>query len=121
MIILRAKNFTSATVFKPKFRNRFRNGDFSYVQAKDPKNEAANHQAYKEVAEEPEFRNNPETYKIRQGMFSELEERRYAIIPDMIKYRKSGIKRVWAKNIGNLRKKAAKLIEQKKSSPLENF
>lgn len=70
MIILRQSLFTSAASFKPKFRARFRNGDFTYSQAKDPKNEALNHQAYKEVAEEPEFRNNPETYKIRQGMFS---------------------------------------------------
>ena len=69
MIVLRQNMFSSAASFKPKFRNRFRNGDFSYVQAKDPANEAANHQAYKEVAAEDEFKNNPETYKIRMGKF----------------------------------------------------
>lgn len=70
MIVLRQSLFTTAANFKPKFRARFRNGDFTYIQAKDPNNEALNHQAYVEVAEEPEFKNNPETYKIRQGMFS---------------------------------------------------
>lgn len=60
----------TAASFKPKFRARFRKGDFSYVQAKDPSDEAVNHQAYKEVAAEDEFKNNPETYKIKQGMFS---------------------------------------------------
>lgn len=67
MIILRQSLFTSSANFKPKFRARFRNGDFTYIQAKDPNNEALNHQAYVEVAGEDEFKNNPETYKIRQG------------------------------------------------------
>ena len=71
MIILRQKTYATAASFKPKFRKRFRSGDFSYAPAKDPKNEALNHQAYKEVACEDEFKNNPETYKIRQGLFSE--------------------------------------------------
>ena len=74
MIILRQKTYTTAASFKPKFRKRFRNGDFSYVQAKNPAYEALNHQAYKEVAAEDEFKNNPETYKIRQGLFSEVSE-----------------------------------------------
>lgn len=71
MIVLRQNLYATAASFKPKFRNRFRNGDFSYVPAKDPRNEMLNHQAYKEVACEDEFKNNPETYKIRQGLFSE--------------------------------------------------
>ena len=71
MIILRQKTYATAASFKPKFRKRFRNGDFSYVQAKNPAFEGLNHQAYKEVACEDEFKNNPETYKIRQGLFSE--------------------------------------------------
>lgn len=66
MIIKRKQ---TAENFKPKFRARFRRGDFTYVQAKDPKNEALNHQAYVEVAGEDEFKNNPETYKIRAGKF----------------------------------------------------
>jgi hypothetical protein len=74
MILLRQKTYASAASFKPKFRKRFRNGDFSYVQAKNPAYEALNHQAYKEVACEDEFKNNPETYKIRQGLFSEISE-----------------------------------------------
>lgn len=69
MIILRQKTYATAASFKPKFRKRFRNGDFSYVQAKNPAYEALNHQAYKEVAAEDEFKNNPETYKIRMGKF----------------------------------------------------
>ena len=69
MIILRQSIFASVASFKPKFRNRFRNGDFSYVPAQDPTNEAMNHQAYREVAAEDEFKNNPETYKIRMGKF----------------------------------------------------
>lgn len=69
MIILRQSLFTSSTSFKPKFRARFRKGDFTYIQAKDPANEALNHQAYVEVAGEDEFKNNPETSKIRQGKF----------------------------------------------------
>ena len=71
MIILRQSIFASVASFKPKFRQRFRNGDFTYIQAKDPNHEALNHQAYREVAAEDEFKNNPETYKIRQGLFSE--------------------------------------------------
>lgn len=71
MIILRQKEYSTVDSFKPKFRKRFRNGDFTYIQAKNPRNEALNHQAYKAVACEKEFRNNPETYKIRQGLFSE--------------------------------------------------
>ncbi len=74
MIILRQKTYATAASFKPKFRKRFRNGDFSYVQAKNPAHEALNHQAYKEVAAEDEFKNNPETYKIRQGLFSEVSQ-----------------------------------------------
>ena len=70
MIILRQKTYATSASFKPKFRKRFRNGDFSYVQAKNPAHEGLNHQAYKEVAAEDEFKNNPETYKIRQGLFS---------------------------------------------------
>lgn len=66
MIIKRKQ---SAENFKPKFRARFRRGDFTYTQAKDPKNEALNHQAYKEVAAEDEFKNNPETFKIRSRKF----------------------------------------------------
>ena len=66
---LQQRHFSSAENFKPKFRARFRRGDFTYVRAKDPKNEALNHQAYKEVAAEDEFKNNPETYKIRSGKF----------------------------------------------------
>lgn len=62
-------NFSTVENFKPKFRARFRRGDFTYVQAKNPRNEALNHQAYKEVAGEDEFKNNPETYKIRAGQF----------------------------------------------------
>jgi len=69
MIILRQKTYATAASFKPKFRKRFRNGDFSYIQAKNPAYEALNHQAYKEVAAEDEFENNPETYKIRMGKF----------------------------------------------------
>lgn len=69
MIILRQSIFASVASFKPKFRQRFRNGDFTYIQAKDPTHEALNHQAYREVAAEDEFKNNPETYKIRQGKF----------------------------------------------------
>ena len=69
MIILRQSIFASVASFKPKFRQRFRNGDFTYIQAKDPTCEALNHQAYREVAAEDEFKNNPETYKIRQGKF----------------------------------------------------
>ena len=61
----------SASSFKPKFRARFRKGDFSYTRAKNPSDEALNHQAYREVAAEDEFKNNPETYKIRQGVFSD--------------------------------------------------
>lgn len=71
MIILRQSIFASVASFKPKFRKRFRNGNYNYIQAKDPRNEALNHQAYREVAAEDEFKNNPETYKIRQGLFSE--------------------------------------------------
>lgn len=71
MIILRQKIYASVASFKPKFRTRFRNGDFSYSPAKESANEAMNHQAYREVAAEDEFKNNPETYKIRQGLFSE--------------------------------------------------
>ena len=69
MILLRQSLFTSAASFKPKFRKRFRAGDFTYAPAKNPENEAWNHQAYKEVAAEDEFMYNPETYKIRQGKF----------------------------------------------------
>ena len=75
MILLR-KLFATSASFKPKFRKRFRAGDFTYVRAKDPKNEMLNHQAYKEVACEDEFKNNPETYKIRQGLFSENKEKK---------------------------------------------
>ena len=74
MIVLRQKTYATAASFKPKFRKRFRNGDFSYVQAKNPAFEGLNHQAYKEVASEDEFKNNPETYKIRQGLFSEVSK-----------------------------------------------
>ncbi len=74
MIILRQNLYTTSASFKPKFRKRFRAGDYSYVQAKNPAYEALNHQAYKEVAAEDEFKNNPETYKIRQGLFSEISE-----------------------------------------------
>lgn len=71
MLLRRQKLYTKTSAsFKPKFRARFRKGNFTYVQAKDPSDEALNHQAYKEVAAEDEFKNNPETYKIRQGMFS---------------------------------------------------
>lgn len=69
MIILRQKTYATSASFKPKFRKRFRSGDFTYVQAKDPKNEMLNHRAYVEVACEDEFKNNPETYKIRMGKF----------------------------------------------------
>ena len=69
MILLRQKTYATSASFKPKFRKRFRSGDFTYVQAKDPRNEMLNHQAYKDVAAEDEFKNNPETYKIRQGLF----------------------------------------------------
>lgn len=71
MIILRQKLYTKTSAsFKPKFRARFRKGNFTYVRAKNPVDEGLNHQAYREVAAEDEFKNNPETYKIRQGMFS---------------------------------------------------
>lgn len=69
MIILRQNLYATAASFKPKFRKRFRAGDYSYIQAKNPAYEALNHQAYKEVACEDEFKNNPETYKIRMGKF----------------------------------------------------
>lgn len=74
MILLRQKTYATSASFKPKFRKRFRSGDFTYVQAKDPRNEMLNHQAYKEVACEDEFKNNPETYKIRQGLFSDSDD-----------------------------------------------
>ena len=73
-MILMRKLFTSTASFKPKFRKRFRAGIFAYVPAKDSKDEMLNHQAYREVAAEDEFKNNPETYKIRQGLFSKKKE-----------------------------------------------
>lgn len=92
MIIKRTKLYSSSENFKPKFRARFRRGDFTYTQAKDPKNEAFNHQAYREVAAEDEFKNNPETYKIRQGVFSVPSEKTFASIRKIKKAGKMAVK-----------------------------
>ena len=71
------KNYSKTSAsFKPKFRARFRKGNYAYVQAKNPVDEGLNHQAYREVAAEDEFKNNPETYMIRQGLFSEKSEKK---------------------------------------------
>lgn len=50
-----------------------------------------------------------------------LEQRDYALIPDLIKYRKSGFRRVWKKNIGESRRKLAdKALEKNRKAVAYN-